>query len=180
MAAGAYLRVGEITSEIGSKEAAIKAHDNALAIRKALVAGHPANSVYQCDLAELQVDGKNAGCDRQTESGSQLDRRAIAIWRKLTRESAEIENYWAGLAGTLHNLGIIYDKSGNPDGAVKAYEEAIRILREQLSHSDHDEFQHTLANILNSLGLVEKHRGNLDVAQDSFRQAIDILSSLQE
>ncbi|MGP8070688.1 MAG: tetratricopeptide repeat protein [Candidatus Bathyarchaeia archaeon] len=77
----------------------------------------------------------------------------------------------AGLAGTLHNLGVIEHDRGNYDKAKQLYSDSLEINR-QLGD------QLGIAGTVHQLGMLEKDRGNFDEAKKLYDQSLEIARKL--
>ncbi|MCP3957387.1 MAG: serine/threonine protein kinase [bacterium] len=89
---------------------------------------------------------------------------ALELERQLFGDDATV------VAGSLNNLGVLYDSRGGPAAAKVYYREALEIL--QRIDPDHS----NLIALYFNLGVIELERGELTAAEASYRQAHRIAS----
>ncbi|MCD4779258.1 MAG: tetratricopeptide repeat protein, partial [Candidatus Omnitrophica bacterium] len=93
---------------------------------------------------------------------------------KLYQQSMEIEKELrnkSGIAGTLHQLGMIHQDQGNYQEAAKLYQQSMEIEKELRNKSG-------IATTLHQLGMIHQHQGNYQEAAKLYQQSMEIEKEL--
>jgi tetratricopeptide (TPR) repeat protein len=178
--AAAYFRVGTITSAIGSRKEALRAHQQAYEIRKRLAAESPDSLELQHDLARsLDQLGtlQNEMGDRDGAMTSY--RQAIAIWKRLVARDPSNRGYRHELAAVHRHLGNVYKANGQHDRARTPYQEALA-LHKKLVEEDPTatDCRQELASVYLNLGSLYRMDGHWGEAMAASEQALAICRKL--
>jgi tetratricopeptide (TPR) repeat protein len=112
-------------SEMGRREEALQATQEAVEIRRRLAAQHP--DAFLPDLAgSLHNLGNRLSEMGRREEALQATQEAVDLFRRLAAQHPDA--FLPDLAMSLHNLGDRLSEIGEPEKALAAYEEAVRIL----------------------------------------------------
>jgi serine/threonine-protein kinase len=180
--ADAYERVGSITSEIGSKEEALRSYERALAIRRRLADRDPSARLPRRDLAwDHDAIGKlQRETGRITEAERSLG-RARDLRRGLVAEDPSSAESASDLAVSLDNLGVLLAATDRAAEALKCLEQA-REIRERLadSHPGEVRFQAGLADSIQIKGRLYDDIGRPAEALGAYSQALAIRRRLAE
>jgi serine/threonine-protein kinase len=132
----AFVRLGNIHSDIGAKREALAAHRRALAIQEALIAADPAD--HRMKSASVRVSTRIGVFLRDLgllDDAARSLVRGLAISEALVRDHPTVVSYKEELAWCFDNLGVVQAWSGRPAEAVRAQERALAI-REALARDD--------------------------------------------
>jgi len=77
----------------------------------------------------------------------------------------------AGIANSLHNIGMLYDLWGRQEDALKYYSDSLRIQQELGNQTG-------IADSLNNIGVIHKHQDRYEDALKYFLRALIILRAL--
>jgi serine/threonine protein kinase len=171
--ATAYLRLAEITSEIGSKLDAIDIASKALALFEKLMAVDRANADYLRGAAwcstslGLWYDGTG-----QTELAEKALLKGLGLQHELTRSHPAAPRYQGDLAVSEQRLGALYRKLGRIGQAEQSYQRGREAL-DRLVHDypDVPEYQHKLAMLSNHLGYIYAETQRTSQAEELFHKA---------
>jgi tetratricopeptide (TPR) repeat protein len=173
----AYFRVGKITFELGATEEPIGAYEQAVDIRKNLVAASADDALN--DLAETYRELERAlRRDGKFEEALVASRQAIEIWKKLAAEHPTVPAYKHGLAASYY-----FASHSNLDvtETLPSCEKAVAISESLVAENpDVLDYQLCLANSVNRLGSLQKAAGNLDDALASCQRALGIRERLAD
>ncbi|WP_146778811.1 tetratricopeptide repeat protein [Actinomadura craniellae] len=100
---------------------------------------------------------------------------AVETYRELA--VAYPDRYRPDLAGSLHNLGVVFSELGRSAEALSVTEEAVEIRRE-LAVAYPDRYRPDLARSLNSLGVVFSELGRSAEALSVIEEAVEIRREL--
>jgi serine/threonine-protein kinase len=152
--AAAYLRVGKMTVQIGSKEEGLNTHQKALALYRELARDEPGNFAVQRGLAMSLDRVANAQwrADRTAEA-LQTYRQALAVAEPLAREHRDDAELQFDLAGTYKDLGSVQSFSSDPRGASESYERARTILERLTAQKPRErKYRSLLAGVHTGIG----------------------------
>jgi non-specific serine/threonine protein kinase/serine/threonine-protein kinase len=102
------------------------------------------------------------------DEATRLLESAVATLRGVEGEQAQ-----ASLAGSLHNLGVVYDLQGRYADAEQVFRDKLA-LAEQRDEPDEQE----LARTLNSLGIVLWNQGRYAESEEVFQRALTVREQL--
>ena len=168
--------LGNCLSELGRREEALEAAEEAVKIRRELAKSRP--DVFLPDLAG---SFNNLG-----QCLSELGRREEAltaagegkdIYRELAKWRPDV--FLPNLAGSLNNLGAFLSELGRRQVALTAAQEASAIYRE-LATSRPDAFLPKLAMSLNNLGNRLSELGRREEALEAARESVQLYTGLAE
>jgi len=178
--AKASFDMGDLTAEIGDKQDALRAFEEARAILERLARENPSVTLFQRDLAMSQgsIGNLQSATGRPAEALASYD-QARAILERLTRENPSVTRFQRDLAATHDNIGILQRETGRPAEALASYEQAraidVRLTRENPSVT---QFQSALAKSHINIGLLQSETGRPAEAIASFEQARAIVERL--
>jgi serine/threonine-protein kinase len=152
--ARAYGRVGEITSEIGSKERALEAHRQALALWSKLAGASPGEGETQRGLAtsHFHIGLLQRQLGRSAEALASYDRsRAIAERIAVEHPELPIEQ---DLGKTLDNRGNVLSDLGRRADAMESYQRALAVY-ERLAAAEPTNagYQVNVASVSHNIGV---------------------------
>jgi tetratricopeptide (TPR) repeat protein len=178
--AGAAFELGMLTNEVGDKQDALRAHEEALSINERLARKNPSVTEFQRNLGQCKVEigrlfwetGKPAEALAAYEQGR-------AIYERLTRENPTVPGFQRGLAGSHHDIGVLLYTAGKVGEALKVYARALtieeRLARENPSVS---EFQSALAKSHNNIGVLLRDTDKPAEALAEYEKALAIRERL--
>jgi tetratricopeptide (TPR) repeat protein/tRNA A-37 threonylcarbamoyl transferase component Bud32 len=174
--AQAYLRVGRIRSDIGSKEQAISACRSAIQIFQRLAGEYPTVTEHQWGLAasynNVGILYKATGRPHEALAAYQ---QAIELFGRLSRGNPTVTEYQSGLASSYGNVGGLCQELGKPDEALAAYQEAVEIgQRLAREHPTATAFQGNLARSYCGQALFYAQMGKPEEALAAYRSAMEI------
>lgn len=172
--------LGFLTREIGDKQDALIAYEDAKTIWERLAREHPSTIEFQNELAASQRDlGSLLGETGKPQEAIQANQQAIRILEKLVKDNPTETEFQCDLAGTQNNLGGLLTETGQPEAALAAYE-AARKIRQKLVRENPEvaEFQFALAQSYNNLGTLFSEIGLSDDAMRSYLEAKRIQKKL--
>jgi tetratricopeptide (TPR) repeat protein len=167
-------RLGFALSEMGRREEALQAAQEAVEIRRQLAAQRP-----DAFLPDLANSLNNLGVML-----SEMGRRAEAL--QATQEAVEIRRQLAAqrpdaflpyLAMSLHNLGAMLSEMGRRAEALEATQEAVDLYR-RLAAQHPDAFLPYLAGSLHNLGAMLSEMGRRAEALQATQEAVDLYRRL--
>jgi eukaryotic-like serine/threonine-protein kinase len=179
----AFAKVARITAEIGSKEKALDAYRQGLAIRNKLLAAEPNNVELQAEIAaqhhavgrlQLQVGAVN-------ESLTSLQ-QASEILRGVIPKSQDKAPLLARFAAIQNDIGAAYIQKSERLEAMSYYEAALKLQRqlveENPKHPRIMELRYELANQINRAGELNRDIGLVTEASKLHGEALKILKAL--
>ncbi len=155
--ANAYYRVGEITAEIASTKDALKAHQKALDIRKALAVRNTGNEDDEDNLVEsyraVGLLQKKTG-NRVAALNSYDQAKRIAL--RLVNQHANVPKYREEVGHIYRSLGSLYGDTRNLSEAENSIRLAIQVWKTLAAeHPDQGDYFNNLGNSYNSLGFLQ-------------------------
>jgi serine/threonine-protein kinase len=178
--ANANVRVGSITSEIGSKTEALRAYHDALALFRRLAGERPTDPRIQDRLAAtLNALGQLQRATGAMDDALASHREARDRYEALVRLEPTVPAYRYGLALAVNRIGAIQTEIGEPRPALESYRQALAIL-EPLTreHPAEIKFRSALGTIVNNIGLLDEELDDYPGALDSYRKATVIFDAL--
>jgi eukaryotic-like serine/threonine-protein kinase len=176
----AYFRVAEVTNDIGSKQDARKAFDQARTFYDALSRANPGDTKLKDTLARIYNNLANVqiatGMLGEAEASYN---RSIEIKQSLVSNSREAATHDSQLAQTYNNLGILQSTTGRLAESEKSYMQARQIQERLLAeHPDLRGIGLFLARTLNNLGNLQRATGRAAEAERTFQEALGIREKL--
>jgi eukaryotic-like serine/threonine-protein kinase len=172
--------LGHLTEEIGSKEDALQAYQQAMEILRQLVVEHPQVTEFQNDLANSQISiGSLLKGTGKLDEALQAYEQAQEIQQRLVRENPTLAKFQNQLAGCHYNIGHLLRIVGKIDEALREYEQALemqrRLVRENPSNI---QFQSDLGKSYNNIGSLLSDTGKPTEALKAYEQALEIRQRL--
>jgi tetratricopeptide (TPR) repeat protein len=160
--------LGYALSELGRREKALAAAQEAVAIRRQLAQQHP-----EAFLPALAMSLNNLG-NRLSELGRREEalaaaQEAVAHYRQLAQQHPEA--FLPDLAMSLNNLGAMLSELGRREEALAAAQEAVAHYR-QLAQQHPEAFLPDLAMSLNNLGAMLSELGRREEALAAAQEAV--------
>jgi tetratricopeptide (TPR) repeat protein len=172
--AAAFNNLGNRLGDLGRREEAFQATDEAVRISRQLAAERP--DAFLPGLAALLSNlGNRLSELGRREEALQASDEAAGLSRQLAAESPDA--FLPVLASSLSNLGIRLSELGRREEALQATEEAVCIGR-QLAAQGPDAFLHYLAGSLNNLGNRLSELGRREDALQASDEAVRICRQL--
>jgi len=154
-------RLGNFHFTSQNYDAAFDAYSRGLVIERKV--GDDANCIVSlCNLGEIHRQRK------EWDAAIRTFKDAMKIQKKYSGD----KNQFAKLANTLHVIGIIYDKKGDIDSALRYLQEALIMKRNVLSENDID-----LTPTLTSIGIIFFRENRLSLALDLLQESLHIRRS---
>jgi serine/threonine-protein kinase len=171
--AGAYLRVGSITAEIGSKPDALNAYNRARELYEALTEADPQSASHRGDLARTcRLMGFNEILTGRWPEGIASSRKAISLGGELVQSNPEVPEFQQDLAWSYNTLGIGQAQSGHLALGQRAFKQAIATWEPLIQKHPRPEFRIGLGVAYNNLGETLIPAGRMDDALDASLKAV--------
>ncbi len=177
----AYRRLGVLYDMLGQKEKAEGSFRDAIALLDRLAAEFP-TPAYRQELATAQQSlgyflassprDQLAATSAESEA---LSRQAIDLYEKLIAAEPDEVSHRAGLANTLNNLGLLFNKLGRP-GDQQPFAQALEVLSELVRRNPA-----VLPDYADKLAIIRSNLATLKdpaEAEKLYRQNIDFLEPL--
>ena len=178
--ANAYFRVGQITSEIGTKAQAMDAFRSALLIWGPLVEANPkshdlANNLAECHLAI----GRLESIGDEFPTALEELRRSSAILERVTEEDPAEPRYQASLADCYSEIGVALAKQGKLGESLAIHAKARAIQQTLIDrYPDNLAYKRGLAENLNAIGFAYYKRHEIPAALRTFHEVERFCQSL--
>jgi serine/threonine protein kinase len=171
--AKAYVRLAEITEQIGARADALALYQRAIDILAHLASIQPHVSEHRHHLILAQ----NAIGDTYRVLGNAAEaeasfRRALALLEDLPPGASLTGEDTTSLAVVLHNLGLVHSAAGRHAEAIAVLQRSIALtegLTSELSARQHE----TLADSLNQLGIEYQRMSRWSDAETALRKSVD-------
>jgi tetratricopeptide (TPR) repeat protein len=166
--------LGFALSELGRREEALQATQEAVDLYRRLAAQHP-----DAFLPDLARSLHNLGI-RLSEMGRraealQATQEAVDLYRRLAAQHPDA--FLPYLAGSLNNLGNVLSALGRREEALQATQEAVDLYR-RLAAQHPDAFLPYLAASLANLGIRLSEMGRREEALQATQEAVDLYRRL--
>jgi serine/threonine-protein kinase len=179
--ARAFVRLADITRDIGAQKDALGAYRQAVSELERLVAGNPTNIAYAADLAaayhNLATLWSKIGEIKQAES---VFAKALARQQKvvaLPSSGSKAQYDLAVLFQNLARLNVLKKKSSM---AEQSYKRSLAILAKLTqTHANISQYQYLTAHDYMGLGLVYANLSKVEEAVTAFQNAAKVLSELK-
>jgi tetratricopeptide (TPR) repeat protein len=168
--------LGGRLSELGQREPALAATQEAVAIRRRLVEERP--DAFLPELAgSLNNLGNGLSELGQREPALEATQEAVELYRRLAEKRPDA--FLPDLASSLNNLGIRLSELGQREPALEATQEAVELYR-RLAEKRPDAFLPDLASSLNNLGAMLSELGQREPALEATQEAVELYRRLAE
>jgi serine/threonine-protein kinase len=176
----AYVRLAEITEQLGDRPGAIALALQAQDIFEGLYASDPGNADYQDDLARaLTTAGRNHYEMDKYQAAKPALERATAIREQLRAANPSERHHRFKLAVALNHLGLLYQRMGKPAEAAATHEKARSLCQQLMDESPKEaDYQSELARTLTALGSMADLDQNYARQAPLAGQATDLLERL--
>jgi tetratricopeptide (TPR) repeat protein len=168
--------LGKMLSDLGQREPALAASQEAVDIRRQLAAERP-DAFLPVLATSLNNLGNRLSDLGRREPAFDATQEAVDIRRQLAVERPDA--FLPDFAMSLNNLGKMLSDLGRREPALDATQEAVDIRR-QLAAERPDAFLPDLATSLNNLGNMLSDLGRREPALDATQEAVDIRRQLAE
>ncbi len=168
--------LGLMLSELGRREEALKATQEAVELYRALAQSNP--DAFQPDLA-MSLNNLGLGLSElgNREEALKATQEAVELRRALAQSNPDA--FQPDLAMSLNNLGAMLSELGRREEALKATQEAVELYR-ALAQSNPDAFQPDLAGSLNNLGARLSELGRREKALKAMQEAVELYRALAQ
>ncbi len=178
--AATYVRVGNITSLIGSQEQALDAFNEAIQAYEALVRQDPQIATYREGLARANHWCGSVLSDTGRLAGAEAAyRRALEIYAALAREKLDSSGYRVHLANAYSSVGNVQTLLSRPAAAEASYQQSLAIY-EQLGRDEPDAraYQAGMAAAYRHVGDAQRKLGRMADAESSIADAVKMYEDL--
>jgi eukaryotic-like serine/threonine-protein kinase len=172
----AYFELGELTSKIGDKPAALAAHRKGLAVRRELASepaadaearGDVARSLFAAGLLLIETANSAEALTRFEEARELLE--------GLPRSGPGSNGRRALLGRVYAGIGFMLERAGKPTAAMAALRRSVDTLTRLADDNPAvTEFRSRLANTHNIIGNLQSGTGKPVEALESYRRALVI------
>jgi serine/threonine protein kinase/WD40 repeat protein/thioredoxin-related protein len=181
--AAAYERLGRITADLGAKQEAIQAYENALEIRKDIA------TVKSDDLVLLRAIGAlhhaigqiQRDMGNSAAAGQSFDEATSAL-RRVVRQTDNKVDPLSELAGVYSDTGRLHAQNHEPLKALTDYTTAFTLQRQLIkdnpTHPKLPQFKYELAEQLSRAGEQQTEIGLLVEAVKLHEEALGLLQKL--
>jgi tetratricopeptide (TPR) repeat protein len=166
--------LGNTLSELGRREAALAAAEEAVTAYRTLAAERP-DAFLPILAASLSNLGNRLSALGRREAALAAAKEAVTAYRTLAAERPDA--FLPDLAASLNNLGIRLSELGRREAALAAAEEAVRIRR-TLAAERPDAFLPDLAMSLNNVSVMLSELGRREAALAAAEEAVRIRRTL--
>jgi len=180
--AAAFTRVGRINDEIGSKEAALGAYQQALAIRTDLAALHPGDSALARERATIgiAVAAMLAEIDRAAEALPEYARSREVLQRLVDVDPSDADAQ-SELSRVHNGEGVALRSLGRSEDALAAFERGRAVLQRLADNRSADaEDQRRLATAHSNIGLFLGELGRTEEAVAAMEKSRSIYQRLAD
>jgi eukaryotic-like serine/threonine-protein kinase len=178
--AEAYLKVAFITDEIGSRDAALRAGEQALAVADRLWREDARAPETQERVAKIlnQVGSVRRHLGTMAAALADLS-RARGLFESLHRDYPAVASYRHQFALAYNRIGVTQSEIGEPTAALESYG-AAREIEESLvvEHPDEIKYRALLGTVINNIGLLREELDDSRGALRAYRRTIEIFDAL--
>ena len=129
----------------------------------------------QAKLVQMLSTGISAPID--LDSAVMWQKRVIEHETRMYNSDTSLDNA-AKLAGTINELGALYERLNNPDKAANAYVNVASLCSRRLRNSVHQKLLVEYAKCCISLGKIKEQRHNIRGAEDDYHSALECYKKL--
>jgi serine/threonine protein kinase len=178
--ASAALDLGRLTDEIGDKQDALRAFEEAGSIYEQLTRENPSSVEFQSDLAECYTRiGVVQFRNGNLEEAQGAFEKSKSIREHLSRQSPSTAKQHSDLAGSIYHLAILWQETGKIAESKAAHEQVksiwTRLIQENPKSVD---FKSSLAACTNNLGNLHRETGEFEAALAAYKEAKDLREQL--
>jgi serine/threonine-protein kinase len=178
--AAAYLRVGRINSEIGTKTESLAAVRRARDLYDTLIRAHPNDPALANELANCHTEiGFLQSQIGEVMEGLRSLEQAVALGSALVHDHPGVVTYQYDLALAYRRLAYVQQQNGKPEDAVASLQRSIALL-DELTRKDAKSlpYQVACASAYNNLGVVHTFSGHTQAALEDGQRAMEIWEKL--
>jgi tetratricopeptide (TPR) repeat protein len=178
--AAAYLRIGRINAEIGTKTEALTAVLHARELYETLTRAQPDNAALMNELANCHSEiGVLQSQTGEPAEGLRSLEQAVALGSTLIQDHPGVATYGYDLATNYRRLAHLQQLNGKSDHAVASLQHSIELLDGLALNSPNSlPYQVARAAVYNNLGLVRTFSGQTRAALEDDRRAVEIWEKL--
>jgi serine/threonine-protein kinase len=178
----AYLRVGRITSEIGSQTEALAAVRHARDVYQTLSRSRPEDAALPSELAKCLDEIGYLQCQTgEPLEGLQSLEQAVALGGSLSRTHPEEPAYQYDLAATYRHLAYGQRMNGKADDALASLQQSMGLLNDLTRANPRIlRYQTARAAVYFNLGVVHSFRGRTQEALEDYQSARKIWETLDQ
>jgi eukaryotic-like serine/threonine-protein kinase len=179
--ATAYTRVARITAEVASREKALQAYGQALALRKQLLERNAKDLDLQADIAlHHQAIGRLQQTDDPNAALKSLQ-EAAGILRTVIPQSHKKLELLHAFASVHNDIGVVYIRKNEPLEAMSYYTAALKLQRqlvnENRDHPRSPQLKYDLASHLTRMGILQ---GDIGLSTEALKLHGEALALLRE
>ncbi|MSQ94298.1 MAG: serine/threonine-protein kinase [Gemmataceae bacterium] len=178
----ATFRLAQITGDIGTKDAAIKLHEDAAKIFEALPTDKTAVDFQADQAAGYHHLGRLNRLVDKNDKSEEWYRKALTLWEQLVKDHGQENVYHAGLARTQMGLGNLeQNKKKDSVLAQQYYQKALAGWQKLAdAHGDVPAYRRDMATCQSNIGLLLSGAGKEKDAETAFRAAIAVQKKLTD
>ncbi len=168
----AFFKLGAVTQQLGKRDDAMAAYEQALQIFIALVHEHPEVLEHRATLARIHLNRGVVFLEtgRRGEA-AQAFQEALALQKLVAAEPRSGPEAQRVLVLTCGNLGVVCQQTGKPKEAEQAYREAVDRSRNLVRDYPAPAHQYVLAGSGNNLAALYLRTGRLQEAERLFQES---------
>ncbi len=170
----ANFELGVLTQDIGSKDDALRAFEEALKVRERLAGEYPSITKYSLDLAwtHHNIGSLLSDMGRSTEALHSY-KTALLIDDRLSKSAPTDASVSYALGWTYYSLGLLQSEIGQPEEALRSYETGLAI-REQLllANPSSDSNSADIARSYSRIGVLQSQLGHIDESLECHQKAL--------
>jgi serine/threonine-protein kinase len=174
--ASAAFDLAMLTEEIGDKQDALRAFEEALAIWQRLARKSPTVATVQSRLAKAyhNIGLLQHGLGHSEQALASFG-RALQIQERLAQGNPRVNEYQSDLGKHHHSIGVVQSATGHPEEALASYRRALEI-RQRLARDNPSvaEYQSDLAKTHHNIGGIQYETGHPEEALASLGRALEI------
>ncbi len=179
--ADTHYRVGRITAEVESPEAALGNYEEALAIQQQLVADYPNSLAHRVSLADtLNAKGEALFFVGELDASIKVFRESKSIRQHLHDESPGDVELARKLANTYMNISVVLGNQEKRNESVSHLQTAQKIRSAVDKNHNDSKLLRDLAKGYYNLGKVLDDSNRLEESADNYREAIGTLEKLSQ
>jgi serine/threonine-protein kinase len=170
-----HTKLGQLLTHLGRRKEAELAFGNALPVQKHLVADFPDNREYR---AALGVSQDKLGVLLILETGRFQEAQAsfgeaLAVRKQLCADFPTEPDFRKELAGTLSNLGLMFDETGRHEEAKTRFQDAIAVQKQLVADfPTRAEYREYLGKHYFNLGSVLQRMGQTKQAEAAYGDSL--------
>ena len=164
----------------GDNAGAIAIYNQAIAMAQSLASTDPQNNQWQRDQAYAQYKAASFQLDLGVLGASEAYLQAsLAAYEKLTLSDTKNQGWVREKAEVLFTSGNLLVKKGNIPEAIKAYDQAIDIIRKfRADKPDNENYENALPRFLDELAVAQSLNGSREMAIASQIESLNLRRKL--